>query len=65
MLSQAMEKLPPEVKREAMHYIEFLMSKYQKRPKRRPPTFSWAGALADVRERYTSVDLQHRASEWR
>jgi hypothetical protein len=25
------------------------------------PTFRWAGALSDMRERFTSVELQHQA----
>ncbi|MBI5528087.1 MAG: hypothetical protein HY897_17280 [Deltaproteobacteria bacterium] len=29
------------------------------------PAFGWAGALSDMRERYTSVDLQNKAADWR
>jgi hypothetical protein len=29
------------------------------------PTFGWAGALSDMRERFTSVELQHKAADWR
>ena len=64
MLNQAMHRLPPEVRRQAMDYIEFLMSKYGKRTKRKPPTFSWAGGIAELRETWTAVDLQHAAAEW-
>lgn len=27
--------------------------------------FSWKGGLADIRNTYSSVDLQHKAQEWR
>jgi len=26
--------------------------------------FDWEGALADLRDKYTSVELQHKALEW-
>ncbi|MGD0012657.1 MAG: DUF2281 domain-containing protein [Terriglobia bacterium] len=29
------------------------------------PKFTWAGALRDLRERYTSVQLQHQIARWR
>lgn len=34
-------------------------------PRRAKPTFIWAGALKDLRARYTSVDLQHAIAKWR
>jgi hypothetical protein len=27
--------------------------------------FDWEGALEDLRDQYTSVELQHQISEWR
>ena len=27
--------------------------------------FDWEGGLSDLKEKYTSVELQHKASEWR
>lgn len=29
------------------------------------PSFKWAGALKDLRDRYTSGELQHKANDWR
>ena len=29
------------------------------------PQFAWAGALEGLRDRYTSVELQHRIARWR
>ena len=65
MLSKTLEELPPELKREALDYIEFLTTKYRGRRGRKRPAFGWAGGLADMREELTAVELQHRASEWR
>jgi hypothetical protein len=28
-------------------------------------TFDWEGGLSDLKEKYTSVELQHKAMEWR
>ncbi|MEM4234751.1 MAG: hypothetical protein QXU75_06355 [Candidatus Methanomethylicaceae archaeon] len=36
----------------------------EKMPQRRNPTFSWWGAAEHLREQYTSVDLQHKITEW-
>lgn len=58
------KELPPELQQEVEDFIEFLREKRLKRP-RGKPTFSWAGALRDLRDKYTSVELQHKISEWR
>ena len=35
------------------------------RKTKKKPRFDWAGALKDLRARYTSVELQHKIAEWR
>lgn len=32
---------------------------------KKKPTFKWAGALAHLKDKYTSVELQHQISKWR
>jgi len=27
--------------------------------------FDWEGCLSDIKEKFSSVELQHRSSEWR
>jgi hypothetical protein len=27
--------------------------------------FNWEGGLAELKDKYSSVDLQHQASDWR
>lgn len=58
------KKLPPELRQEVGDFALFLR---QRRPKHRTstPTFDWMGALKELREEYTSVELQHEAVEWR
>jgi len=56
--------LAPEGQREARDFIELLISKQEARP-RHEPQFDWAGALADMRNQYSSVDLHHQLLNWR
>ena len=65
MLSKRLDKLPPHIKREALDYIEFLVKKYQRPGSRKAWKFKWEGCLSHLKKQYTSVELQHRASEWR
>jgi Protein of unknown function (DUF2281) len=61
----SLDELPPDVKREAMLYIEFLMNKRAAPPGNARMKLSWAGALEEFKDQYTSVELQHKAAEWR
>ena len=63
-IDERLKALPPDLQREVEDFVEFL---FEKRVKRLcgKPTFSWAGALRDLRDQYTSVQLQHKISEWR
>lgn len=56
--------LPPELQREVEDFARFLLEKRTKK-RRGKAKFGWAGALKDLREQYTSVELQHKISEWR
>lgn len=57
-------KLPPSLRGEAEDYIDFLLNKKQIK-KRRKLRQDWAGSLKDISNRYTSVELQKKALEWR
>jgi galactose-1-phosphate uridylyltransferase len=63
-LQELLEELPPNLQKEVLDFAEFLLEKSKKRPEG-APHFQWAGALKDLREQYTSVELQHKASDWR
>lgn len=63
-LKELVEQLPPDLQQEARDFMEFLLQRQGKRPQRKP-RFDWAGALKDLRDQYTSVELQHKISEWR
>jgi len=62
-LPELVQSLPSELQQQVRDFVEFLLEK-RKRP-RGKPTFEWAGAFKDLREQYTSVELQHKISDWR
>ena len=63
-LKELVEQLPPDLQEEARDFIEFLLTRRGKQ-QRAMPKFDWAGTLSDLRDQYTSVELQHKISEWR
>ena len=63
-LKELIEKLPPELQKEVRDFVEFLLERRARKAKKKP-RFDWAGALKDLRDRYTSVELQHKIAEWR
>jgi len=63
-IKEVVEQLPPDMQEEVKNFAEFLLEKRQKRTKGNP-NFDWAGALKDLREHYTSVELQHEITERR
>ena len=63
-LEEMVRELPIERQVEVRDFVEFLLEKQRSRP-RRKPQFDWAGALKDMRDEYTSVDLQHEITRLR
>ncbi|MBM3314120.1 DUF2281 domain-containing protein [candidate division WOR-3 bacterium] len=57
-------ELPEALQQEVADFVEFL-SQRRARPRRKKLRLDWAGGLKDLRDKYTSVELQHKASEWR
>jgi hypothetical protein len=58
------EHLPPDIQEEVRSYAEFLLEKRSKK-KQRVPVFDWEGALKDIGEQYSSVELQHEIGKMR
>jgi len=56
--------LPEELQKEIFDFIEFIIAKYEKK-KTKGFSFDWVGGLKDLKDKYTSVELQHKALEWR
>ena len=46
--------------------MEFLLKKYKgTESKAKKFRFDWEGGLSEIRGKFTSVELQHKALEWR
>ena len=63
-LLELVNNLPPPFHKEVKDFVENLM---QKRERKTSTTLrqDWAGALKDYKDKYTSLELQKKALEWR
>lgn len=60
------QQLPEALRREVLDYMEFLVKKHKiKKSVAKKNKFDWEGGLFDIREEFSSVELQHKALEWR
>jgi hypothetical protein len=62
-LEDMVKKLPLELQEEVRDFVEFLLEKRVRKP-RGKLTLGWRGALRDLRDKYTSVELQQKALRW-
>lgn len=63
-LEKLVKALPADIREEVRDFVDFVIQKRAKKPHGKPK-FDWAGALKDLRDKYSSVELQHDISEWR
>lgn len=63
-LDELVRELPAESQAEVRDFVEFLMRKTDKKSAGKLSQ-SWAGALSDFREEYTSLELQKKSLDWR
>ena len=63
-LEEMVREVPSQYRAELRIYVESLLAR---RSVEQPGKlqFAWAGALEALRDRYTSVELQHRIARWR
>jgi hypothetical protein len=62
-LEELIKELPPELHQEAEDFISFLIDKRTKKPKG-DLKLDWIGALEDMSDQYSSVELQHKILDW-
>jgi hypothetical protein len=63
-LEERIKELPPELHREVIDFVDFLLEKRGRQDGKKLRQ-DWAGALKDCRGQYTSMELQKKALEWR
>ena len=60
------KELPENLRKKVLDYIELLLEKHEKKEKRQAKfRFDWEGELSELREKFSSVELQHKALGWR
>ena len=66
MIEAKLRRLPPERRKEAIAYIDRLLGEEREAESRQRPRGPYVsrGSLADLREKFSSVELQHRALDW-
>ena len=63
-VEEKIQTLPPDLRAEAIYYIDELVKRSKKRTFK-PFRCAAEGTLEELGARYSSVDLQHKAMEWR
>ncbi|MBA3945728.1 MAG: DUF2281 domain-containing protein [Herpetosiphonaceae bacterium] len=61
-LIELVQELPPDIQAEVRDFVEFLLVKRARTPAKKLRR-DWAGMLSDMRDQYTSLELQHKALE--
>jgi len=64
IIVEKFKQLSPELQEEAIHFIDFLLTQKGKKRKKKP-TLEWMGGLKAYRDRYTALELQKKALDWR
>lgn len=67
-LPELVQELPPDAQEVVRDLVEFLLARPIAEATSQPPRRlrqDWAGSLRAYRQQYTSVELQHKALDWR
>lgn len=64
-LESLIKQLPRELQEEVKDFVEFLLNKKQRKKEGKKLKQDWAGALEEYRDRYTALELQKKALQWR
>lgn len=63
-IRKKLDELPADLEKEVLDFIDFLLQKRRKKAGNEF-LFDWEGGLSELKDSYTSVELQHKASDWR
>lgn len=62
-LEEVIRQLPPALQQEVYDFAQFLLER-KVQPKQKKLRLTWAGALREFRDQFTSLELQKKALEW-
>lgn len=63
-IEEIMKRLSPDSQRLVREFAWLLLDSQQRR-KQDHPRLDWAGGLKELRDEYTSLELQKKSLEWR
>jgi hypothetical protein len=63
-IDNKLKQLPQNLQNEVIDFIDFLLSK-KTHKKHKKPHLHWIGGLKEYRDKFTALELQKKASEWR
>jgi hypothetical protein len=64
-IEQKISSIPPFMINELEAYIDYLLQKVKVPVKKKKLKQNWAGALKEYKKKYSAVELQKKALEWR
>jgi hypothetical protein len=62
-LEELIKDLPPDLQQEVEDFVQLLIMKKARKPSG-TLILNWRGAMKEFHDKYTAVDLQHKALEW-
>lgn len=65
LIKMKIDELPKDLRKEALDFIEYLLAKSGKGENKGKFRFDWESGLGELKNKFSSVELQHKASEWR
>ncbi|MDY0300732.1 MAG: DUF2281 domain-containing protein [Trichlorobacter sp.] len=63
-LAEKINDLPRSMQSEVEDYVDFLIKKRGLKVVTPPLRLSWAGRLSELRDKYSSCELQKKSLEW-
>lgn len=62
-IEEMIKSLPPELQKEARDFVEYLSHKHRHKQQDKL-SLNWVGDLKKYRDKYTSLELEEKASDW-
>ena len=62
-IEEVMKQLPPQLQQEVLDFAQYLLDTKVRR-KQKNLRMTWAGALREFRDQFTSLELQKKPLEW-
>lgn len=64
-IAEKIQDMPADIQREVLDFAEFLMKRHSSGATSGIVLRSWVGTLREFKDKFSSIDLQRQASEWR